>query len=205
MHLVKHNIRPSAALRPLNIIHIPGPHKLAGQQLPNRAWEARHRRKARGPRRLATQNRSHAPDVLVPQVPAWPSRRARRRRCQAREDVELARAGERRCGVEDEVQRAGLAAGGGGDLEGHERGDVADATVLEDLAGASVEVDGASPDAVLGDGSGDYDVGAAGDGLRGGESGGEAEDGGGDGGGEELHFDCYRLVFKWTRSRKCCD
>lgn len=103
------------------------------------------------------------------------------------------------------MQRAGLAVGGGGDLEGHERGDVADAAVLEDLAGARVEVDGAGPDAVLGDGSGDYDVGAVGDGLRGGESGGEAEDGGGDGGGEELHFDCYWLVFKWMRLRKCCD
>lgn len=198
MHLVIRDIRPSIDREPFNIIHIPGAHKLTGQQLPRGTREARHAREALRPGGLAVQDGRHAADILIPQVAAGPRRRARGRGRQAREDVELARAAERRAGVEDEVQLAGLAGGAGGDVEGRERGDVADAAVLEDLAGAGVEVDGAGPDGVLRDG-GWHDGVAGGDGGLG-EGGGEAEDGGGDGCGEELHFDYFGwLDFKGKR------
>ena len=146
---MKHDIRPSKALGPLDIIDIPGPDELTRQPLPSRAREARHAREALRPRRLAIQVRRHASHVLIPQVPARPRRRARRRGRQAREDVKLARAAQHRGAVQDEVQLAGLAGGGAGDVEGRERGDVADAAVLEDLPGARVEFCGAGPDGVL--------------------------------------------------------
>ena len=90
------------------------------------------------------------------------------------------------------MQLAGQAGGAGWDVKSHERGDVADDAVLENLAGGGVEVYGAGPDGVLGDDGGDDGV-DGGDGGWGGEGGGEAEDGGGDSCGEELHFDCCWL------------
>jgi len=174
--------------------------------VPTSSREAGNIGKSWGPRRFAVRDRGHASDILIPQIAIGPGGCAHGCRGQAREDIELARSAERRSGVEDEMKLAGLARGGSRDVEGDERGDVADSAVLEDLAGARVEVYGAGPDGVLGDGGGDYDVGAGGDGLGGGEGGGEAEDGGGDGGGEELHFDfCCWLTFKGKRLRMCLD
>lgn len=205
-HLVEQDIRARRALDPLDIIHVPRANQLTSQQLAARTRKGPHVRKAVRPHGLGPREGRHTAHVLVPQVAAGPRRGARRGGRQAREDVELRRARERRrrgAAVQHEVQLAGHSAGGARDVEGRQRRHVADAPVLEDLARARVEVDGAGPHAVLRDGGGHDNAGAAGDGGWGWDGGSEAQDGGGDGSGEELHFNVGWLVgFKRAGLRK---
>jgi hypothetical protein len=174
LSLVKQNIRPRCSLTPLYIVHIPRSDQLPGQRLPGGTREASLRREPRRPGGLPISHRGHAADILISEIAARPRRCAGSGGRQAGEDIELAGARERRCAVEDEVQLARLAGCGGGDVEGRQRGDVGDDAVLEDLAAAGVEVDGAGPDGVLGDGRRNDDVGARGDGARSGDGGCEA-------------------------------
>lgn len=146
------DVRSRVSSQPLDIIHITSADQLPTQGLSGWARESLAKRwEAIDPLGLAGKVGLHPANVLVSQVSRGPGCGIVGSRGKGREDVEGAAARQLGGGLvgEVEVELAGLARGGGGEIKGQQRGDVGGMAVLEDLAVGKVVVHGAGPHFVL--------------------------------------------------------